>query len=264
MRYRCASALVVGSPLNFPFIFPIPPLVLTRPGVLPPGGATIVVLAEHKAPPAGVEPPPLKLGTSPIRRSRPDAQDPALNSHSKHNCIAACIDAAAAGFDEALSACRRVPCFSLGFALLVCFFLTRLSPALRPVLDPDGFVATCNSTNFFIIRCGGTELWTAPAKHLMPGVTRAAVLAAARSLVPSTFASVREVEFSLSSVYGADAAFVTGTFAGLLRVGSVDGRPIGGAAARDADAGEAAFCALKAAYKDAVAADVALGRAVRV
>lgn len=90
------------------------------------------------------------------------------------------------------------------------------------MLDPAGFVATCNSTNFFIVRAGA--LWTAPTKHLMPGITRSRVLALAQAASIPT----REVEFSLTSVYGADEAFVTGTFAGLVPVAKVDGRLIGG------------------------------------
>lgn len=184
------------------------------------GGATIVVLAEHKAPPPS--PPPLRLATVAVRRGGPDAQDPALNSHSKGNCVAACVAAGAAGADEAL------------------------------MLDPDGFVCTCNSTNFFIVRNG--EVWTAPEGHLMPGVTRSAVLRLARAAgLPA-----HERRFSLAAVYGADAAWVTGTFAGLLRVGSVDGRAIG--AAGDADAGGAVFARLRALYAEAVEADAARGR----
>jgi branched-chain amino acid aminotransferase len=154
------------------------------------GLPTIVVLAEYKAPP----PAPragLRLATVHVRRGAPDVQDPNWNSHSKLNCIAACIAAAKAGADEAL------------------------------MLDPCGFVATCNSTNFLIVRDG--ELWAPTTKYQMPGITRGVVLRCAREAgIP-----VRECDFSLTAVYGADEAFVTGTFAGLLPVASVDGRPIG-------------------------------------
>lgn len=157
------------------------------------GGATLVVLAEHKAP----QPPRagLRLSTVHVRRGAPDVQDPGLNSHSKLNCIAACIAGAKAGADEAL------------------------------MLDKDGFVATCNSTNFLIVRKG--ELWAPLPTHHMPGITKATVLDCARAAgIP-----VRELQFSLAAVYGADEAFVTGTFAGLLPVASVDGRLLGACSA---------------------------------
>jgi len=157
------------------------------------GLPTIVVLAEYKSPP-----PPrggLRLATVHVRRGAPDVQDPGLNSHSKANCIAACIAGAKAGADEAL------------------------------MLDKDGFVATCNSTNFLIVRKG--ELWAPLPTHHMPGITKATVLDCARAAgIP-----VRELQFSLAAVYGADEAFVTGTFAGLLPVASVDGRLIGACSA---------------------------------
>ena len=117
-------------------------------------------------------------------------QDQKLNSHSKLNCITACIQAANAGADEAL------------------------------MLDPLGFVATCNSTHFFIVRRG--ELWTSSGQYCIPGITRAAIMRVAKSLDIPTF----EKQFSLYDVYGADEAFVTGTFAGLIPVRVIDGRPV--------------------------------------
>jgi len=184
------------------------------------GLPTIVVLAEHKAP----QPPRagLRLATVHVRRGAPDVQDANLNSHSKLNCITACVAAAKAGADEAL------------------------------MLDPHGFVATCNSTNFCIVRDG--ELWAPTAKYQMPGVTRAVVLRAAAA----AGIAVREADFSLSAVYGADEAFCTGTFAGLLPVASVDGRLIG--TCGDAAGGAPVTARLLALYKQAAEADVARGR----
>lgn len=156
------------------------------------GPPTIVIIAEHKAPAADLAEVGLTLFTVHVRRGRPDVQDPALNSHSKLNCITACIQAAKAGADEAL------------------------------MLDPDGFVATCNSTNFFIVRKG--EVWTAPALHLMPGITRGHVIDLCRANAIPVF----EKTFSLTAVYGADEVFVTGTFGGVVPVTAVDGRSIGG------------------------------------
>ncbi|MEX0342607.1 MAG: aminotransferase class IV, partial [Erythrobacter sp.] len=114
-----------------------------------------------------------------------------LNSHSKLNCITACIQAAQAGADEGL------------------------------MLDPHGFVATCNSTHFFIARDG--ELWTSSGDYCLDGITRAVVIEVARDAgIP-----VHERNFSLTHVYGADEAFTTGTFAGVAPVGLVDGRVLG-------------------------------------
>ncbi len=152
---------------------------------------TIVIIPEYKTPDDSVLDRGLSLFTVHVRRGAPDVQDPKLNSHSKLNCITACIQATKAGADEAL------------------------------MLDPHGFVATCNSTHFFIIRKG--ELWTSTGAYCLPGITRGAVLRAAREIEMPEF----EKQFSLTEVYGADEAFVTGTFAGLVPVVSVDGRTIG-------------------------------------
>jgi branched-chain amino acid aminotransferase len=150
--------------------------------------ATIVIIPEYKAPlPATVE-AGIRLFTVHVRRGDPAVQDPKLNSHSKLNCITACIQAAQAGADEAL------------------------------MLDPHGFVATCNSTHFFIVRKG--EVWTSTGDYCLGGITRANVIAVCREAgIP-----VLEKNFSLTDVYGADEAFVTGTFAGVVPVTEVDGR----------------------------------------
>ena len=155
------------------------------------GPATIVIIPEYKLPKPEVLQNGITLFTVHVRRTGPAEQDQKLNSHSKLNCILACIQAAKAGADEAL------------------------------MLDPLGFVATCNSTHFFIVRRG--EVWTSPPEYCLGGITRANVLEVAREAgMPAL-----EKRFSLTDVYGADEAFVTGTFAGLVPVKSVDGRLIG-------------------------------------
>lgn len=154
------------------------------------GKATIVIIAEYKEANPQKFRDGLSLHTVNVRRGAPDVQDQKLNSHSKLNCITACIQAANAGADEAL------------------------------MLDPLGFVATCNSTHFFIVRRG--ELWTSTGQYCIPGITRAAILRVAKSLG----IAAHEKQFSLYDVYGADEAFVTGTFAGLIPVRVIDGRPV--------------------------------------
>jgi len=155
------------------------------------GPATVIIIPEYKQPlPKTVE-QGIRLFTTHVRRAYPDTLDPKLNSHSKLNDIMACIQAAKAGADEAL------------------------------MLDPHGFVATCNSTHFFIVRKG--EVWTSTGKYCLGGITRANVLRLCRENGIPHF----EKDFSLTDVYGAEEAFVTGTFAGLVPVTEVDGRKIG-------------------------------------
>ena len=154
-------------------------------------GPTIVIIPEYKEPlPATVE-QGIRLFTVHVRRGPPDVQDPKLNSHSKLNCILACIQAIKAGYDEAL------------------------------MLDPHGFVSTCNSTHFFIVRKG--EVWTSTGKYCLGGITRANVL----RLCQEHAIPAHEKDFSLTDVYGAEEAFVTGTFAGLVPVREIDGRVVG-------------------------------------
>ncbi len=154
------------------------------------GAPTIVIIPEYKtANPEKFE-KGLTLATVNVRRGYPDVQDQKLNSHSKLNCITACIQAANAGADEAL------------------------------MLDPHGFVATCNSTHFFIIRRG--EVWTSTGQYCIPGITRGNMI----RLCTDNGIPVFEKHFSLYDVYGADEAFVTGTFAGLIPVRVIDGRPV--------------------------------------
>ncbi|WP_414832935.1 aminotransferase class IV [Afifella sp. YEN Y35] len=155
------------------------------------GAPTIVVIPEYKNPKPEIASEGVTLFTVHVRRTGPAEQDQKINSHSKLNCILACIQAAKAGADEGL------------------------------MLDPAGFVATCNSTHFFIVRNG--EVWTSTGDYCLGGVTRGQVLKAAREAgIPA-----HERRFSLTDVYGADEAFITGTFAGLVPVRSVDGRAIG-------------------------------------
>lgn len=148
---------------------------------------TVVIIPEYKV---AVEGAGMRLATVHIRRGAPDVQDPGLNSHSKLNCILACIQANKMGADEAL------------------------------MLDPHGFVATCNSTHFFIVRKG--QVWTSSGRYCLAGITRANVL----DLCRGNGIEAQEKDFSLIDVYGADEAFVTGTFAGLIPVTEIDGRAI--------------------------------------
>ena len=152
---------------------------------------TIVIIAEYKTPHEKAASKGLTLFTVHVRRGYPDVQDPKLNSHSKLNCITACIQATKAGADEAL------------------------------MLDPHGFVATCNSTHFFIVRKG--EVWTSTGDYCLGGVTRGNII----ELCHQNNIPVFEKNFSLMQAYGADESFVTGTFAGIAPVTAIDGRTIG-------------------------------------
>ena len=141
---------------------------------------------------------------------------------AKLNCITACIQAANAGADEAL------------------------------MLDPLGFVATCNSTHFFIVRRG--ELWTSSGQYCIPGITRSALLRCAKSLRIPAY----EKQFSLYDVYGADEAFVTGTFAGVTPVRVIDGRPVRHPLSQDEWSGAGPLTRkLSAAYKKLAAKEAA-------
>jgi branched-chain amino acid aminotransferase len=154
------------------------------------GKATIVIIPEYKTPLPEVAARGVSLFTVHVRRTGPAEQDQKLNSHSKLNCILACIQADKAGADEAL------------------------------MLDPAGFVATCNSTHFFIVRDG--EVWTSPPEYCLGGITRGNILRVCREAgIPAV-----EKRFSLFDVYSADEAFITGTFAGVTPVREVDGRVI--------------------------------------
>ncbi len=151
-------------------------------------GPTIAIIMEHSKP---VIPRPIRMATVPHIRGLPMTQDPKLNSHSKLNCILAAIDAEKAGADEGL------------------------------MLDVHGFVNTTNSCNFFIVRKG--EVWTSTGDYCMNGITRAKVIEVCRKAGIPVF----EKNFSLVETYGADEAFLTGTFGAQTPVGEIDGRVIG-------------------------------------
>ncbi len=154
------------------------------------GGPTLVIIAEYKAPSRDVE-DGISLFTVHVRRDRPDVLDPKLHSHSKLNCVISCIQATKAGANEAL------------------------------MLDPQGFVSTCNSTNFFIVR--EDQVWTSSGQYCLNGITRGNIIELCkRNNIP-----VFEKDFSLFDVYSADEAFVTGTFGGIACVSEIDGRIIG-------------------------------------
>ncbi|SMX26179.1 Branched-chain-amino-acid aminotransferase [Pelagimonas phthalicica] len=151
-------------------------------------GPTVVIIMEHSKPSI---PRPLRLATVPHQRGLPMTQDPKLNSHSKLNCILACIAAEKAGADEAL------------------------------MLDVHGFVNTTNACNFFIVRKGA--VWTSTGDYCMNGITRQKVIDLCRiNDIP-----VFERNYSLVDTYGADEAFLTGTFGAQTPVSEIDGRQIG-------------------------------------
>jgi branched-chain amino acid aminotransferase len=152
---------------------------------------TIVIIPEYKSPDPTLNDRGVRLYTVYVRRGYADVQDPRINSHSKLNCIFGCIQAAKAGYDEAL------------------------------MLDPHGHVATCNSTHFFIVREG--EVWTSSGDYCLDGITRRNVI----NLCKANDIPVFEKNFSVMQTYSADEAFVTGTFAGLTPVVDIDGRIIG-------------------------------------
>lgn len=154
-------------------------------------GRTMVIIAEHKRADPDVARQGVNLFTATIRRPPPDTLDQRLNCHSKLHEVIALIQATEAGADEAL------------------------------MLDPTGAVATCNATNFFVVRKG--ELWTSTGHYNLNGITRGVVLEESRLAGIAT----HEAPFSLTDVYSAEEAFVTGTFGGLTSVRSVDGRLIG-------------------------------------
>ena len=149
-------------------------------------GPTIVIIMEHSDDSSKNE--PINLATVPQIRGTPMIQDPKLNTHSKLNCILACIQAEKAGADEAL------------------------------MLDPLGFVNTCNSCNFFIVKNG--EVWTSTGDYCMNGITRSKII----ELCNKNKIPVFEKNFSLVDVYDADEAFVTGTLGSITRVTSIDKR----------------------------------------
>lgn len=177
-------------------------------------GPTVTIIMEHSRPSI---PRPIRLATVPHIRGLPMTQDPKLNSHSKLNCILACIAAEKAGADEGL------------------------------MLDVNGFVNTTNACNFFIVRKG--EVWTSTGDYCMNGITRQKVIDVCRADGIPVF----ERNYSLVDTYGADEAFLTGTFGAQTPVSEIDGRPIG-----DGDMGPMTQ-RIRALYKDLVARDIAQG-----
>ena len=155
------------------------------------GGPNIVIIAEHKRADPETAAEGVSLFTTTVRRPPPDTLDQKLNCHSKQHEVIALVQALRAGADEAL------------------------------MLDPTGAVATCNATNFFVVR--GGEVWTSTGQYCLNGITRGVVIEVCRENdIP-----VHEKPFTLPDVYSAEEAFVTGTFGGLTPAVEVDGRTIG-------------------------------------
>ena len=150
------------------------------------GGPTIVIIPEYKIVTEDSKEKGLELVSVNTIRSSNLTQDPKINSLSKFNCIQACIEADRLGADEGL------------------------------MLDKNGYVSTCNSTNFFIVQ--KSEVWTSTGEYCLNGVTRGAII----NLCNSNNIQVHEKNFIMDDVYAADEAFVTGTFAGVLPVTKID------------------------------------------
>jgi len=154
-------------------------------------GPTVVIIVEHSKPSENVQEKGIRLASVPQVRGLPHSQDAKFNSHSKLNCVIACLQAEAAGADEAL------------------------------MLDPHGFVNTTNACNFFIVR--GNEVWTSTGDYCMNGVTRQKVI----DLCHANGITMKEKNYSLYEAYSADEAFLTGTFGAQTPVASIDGKIIG-------------------------------------
>lgn len=183
-------------------------------------GPTVVAIVEHSKPVESLQKAGIRLATVPQVRGLPMSQDAKYNSHSKLNCVIACLQAEQAGADEGL------------------------------MLDPHGFVNTTNACNFFIVRRG--EVWTSTGDYCMNGVTRQNVI----NLCHDNGIVVREKNYSLYEAYGADEAFLTGTFGAQTPVAEIDGKPIG--------SGERPVTArIRALYKELVAKNVADQKAAR-
>ena len=179
------------------------------------GGPNILIIAEYKVADPSVADEGITLFTATVRRPGPEVLDQRLNCHSKLHEVIALIQAVKAGADEAL------------------------------MLDPTGAVATCNATNFFVVRDG--ELWTSTGVYNLNGITREVLLEEAEAAGIRT----HQAPYSLTDVYAADEAFVTGTFGGLTPVTEVDGRRIG-----DGSVPGPMTQRLRGFYREAVARDV--------
>ena len=146
---------------------------------------SIVIIPEYKKANENVKINGITLGkVNTIRDHR--VQDPQINSLSKHNCISACIEANKLGVDEGL------------------------------MLDANGYVATCNSTNFFIVK--NNEIWTSTGEYCLNGITRKSIIRLCKEYEVPVF----EKNFLLEDVHKANEIFVTGTFAGVIPVVSID------------------------------------------
>ena len=150
------------------------------------GQCSVVIIPEYKIPNKKINVNGIRLVTVSTRRGTINNQNPRLNTLSKHNCISACIEADRAGADEGI------------------------------MLDVNGNVATCNSTNFFIVKNG--EVWTSTGNHCLPGITRQTII----NLCKEKNIPVFEKDFRIMDVHTADEAFVTGTFAGIIPVIEID------------------------------------------
>jgi len=155
------------------------------------GESTIVIIPEYKKADKVINNKGIRIVTVSTRRGTADTQDPRLNTLSKLNCIFACIEADKKGADEGL------------------------------MNDVNGYVSTCNSTNFFIVK--GKEVWTSTGEYCLPGVTRGAII----QLCKENNIPIFEKNFSVDDIINADEAFVTGTFAGVIPVVNIDGKKIG-------------------------------------
>ncbi|MEJ8563612.1 aminotransferase class IV [Yoonia sp. GPGPB17] len=178
-------------------------------------GPTVTAIVEHSKPADSLLNQGIRLATVPQVRGLPMSQDAKYNSHSKLNCVIASLQAEQAGADEAL------------------------------MLDPHGFVNTTNACNFFIVRRG--EVWTSTGDYCMNGVTRQKVI----DLCHANDIPVREKNYSLYEAYGADEAFLTGTFGAQTPVASIDGKAIG-----DHSGAGPMTRRLRELYKDLVQANV--------
>jgi len=176
-------------------------------------GPTVVAIVEHSRPSEAVQGQGVRLASVPQVRGLPNSQDPKFNSHSKLNCVIACLQAEQAGAEEAL------------------------------MLDPHGFVNTTNACNFFIVRRG--EVWTSTGDYCMNGVTRQKVI----DLCRANGIPVLEKNFSLYEAYGADEAFLTGTFGAQTPVAEIDGKPIG-------DGARPVMTRIRALYRELIATHV--------
>ena len=153
-------------------------------------GSTLVIIPEYKKANKKINEKGIRLVAVNIRRGTSDTQDPRLNTLSKLNCILACIEADKAGADEGI------------------------------MLDINGNISTCNSTNFFIIRKG--EVWTSKGVYCLPGITRKIVI----DICKEKNIPIYEKDFKIEDVYSADEAFVTGTFAGIIPAIDIDNHKI--------------------------------------